>query len=1851
MLGVKVELNSASVTDTKQKFKQLLDGLQQTANKTVIKINVDMANLRSVNALLTQAVTNLNKLNNQQATNQKTMSQMVNTMRTMAKLQNEVSNGGSSNGKSGGGIGGFGLGNLTEWLLLRKGIQLAMDELRQGVQFSLDMNKAMTDISIVYNMTQGQVDQLAQSYNELAKSMAVSTAEIAKASVEYYRQGLTTEQVNQRMKQTIEYAKVSGLALDEASTILTATVNSMDIDIKRASDVFSYLGDATATGADEIGRAFQKVGGTASALDVNFEKVSSWIATISSKTREGAETIGNSIKNIMARFEQLRQKGFTDEDQTNVNQVSKALKEVGIQMMTSDGQFRNFGDVMDELGAKWQNLDSRHKAYIATTLAGTNQQSRFLNLMNNYQESVGLYDKSLESAGVTQQKYNLYLQGTEAHMNQLKASAEGVWLKIFNGKDMRDSIDSLKSMVDFLGSLIDRFGALPTLITTATSAFFAFNNNVKAFNAKLNISKDYGTMTGVDWGFSIKSAWKKSIDEYSEAIQKLRTNVRELPNGFQVISTNAVTMGMRFRALTATTIAQTVATGALKFASMALNAVIGMGIGIIISGMVSAIQSWINKSKEQREEVEKMIDDYNQATAQINDQKQALSALKNEYDSLKGKTNLTTEETKRFNEVQNEIAKISPDMIDYYDKQGNAILKMGTNIDEVIEKLNQENKFKAIDMVNGFGKAKEVYTKEAEGIITERKKLEQELADDVNGFTKDNLHFDGLNDLRQQMGLLAQEGKTDTEEYRNLSKAETELNEKVQGLNLKIEEQNAKLNKAKEVIDPYRDSMLLLSTGYDKLSGSAKSLAKDLVYAIDAEKLSISEVQKVVDKMNGNDMKNALKSLDSLKLDKGKMGVDDYNKRLVEVMDTLQKLTGLSTDKLQTLFDARPIKDTKDAVSDLKQEMQGLTEQFGGATSKIEDYNKYLDELNDKHILSATSVKDIMSKYPELINYLGNEAELRQQLAQLIQNEEQVQQDAYVAMLEMSEQFYNEKVRGTGILQQKLGEYYSSDLENYKSLAEAKQHVDNSLIQGLAKSWGNYFSVVNDQIAVQDQLFDNIMGETDAMSGAKANQLSRLRRQISSAQSQISDVANRFKNITVSISPINFDKINLSKNSSGGGSKGSSSVYESNLDPMDKFESYLKDINAQLEKQDDLIKSIADEAKIYKDAGDRQSLLKALELETKEYTEQSRKLATLKQDSGLLNTQLAVLAQTFKSNWGAMAGANLSNWTEVDFDKMLAQLFPSRTFKSKSAQQSYEDQKKYFQKLVDDWFKYKDQITKTNDDILSTQNDMLSLMQERYDTYFSIIQQSFDKLTQSMDDTKSSMDMLNESENFDEREKLAQELVAKTTTYRDTIQKAIDTLIEHRNKLTQNSTEWNIVNNQITEYEKTLQEANKDLKDANDLIYQIQQSELSTASNLQDKIVDALKSKYEKAKQDELDAVEKKKQEDIDKANAELEQLKKELADLQDETADKQDQLAKEKAELELWKKDNSAYAQGKVKELEADIAKREKELAIDAKQKEIDDKQTEIDNINKNAEDETKIIEDKYAKLLNDQALYEEALKIMQTQTQDEILELLKTYDEKYAELGETLGKAYADAMKKEIQQAMDALTALQNGMASVVTPEAPDEPPTPPETPPSAPAPTPPPAPSASAPASPNIAWDGLNHSTRSNSRGDAVRRIQENLNAIGYHLAVDGIFGSKTRNAVVDFQRKHGLSADGIVGRNTWAKLIKFDTGGYTGDWGLESDGKVAVLHKKERVLTPLQTKAFEHLIYDILPKFYNQTAMNKLEKMANIVFNEPVVKNDIKIVNNTPFDVSDNMDNLNKAIKQELKTAGFRINLVK
>ena len=76
-------------------------------------------------------------------------------------------------------------------------------------------------------------------------------------------------------------------------------------------------------------------------------------------------------------------------------------------------------------------------------------------------------------------------------------------------------------------------------------------------------------------------------------------------------------------------------------------------------------------------------------------------------------------------------------------------------------------------------------------------------------------------------------------------------------------------------------------------------------------------------------------------------------------------------------------------------------------------------------------------------------------------------------------------------------------------------------------------------------------------------------------------------------------------------------------------------------------------------------------------------------------------------------------------------------------------------------------------------------------------------------------------------------------------------------------------------------------------------------------------------------------------------------------------------------------------------------------------------------------------------------------------------------------------------------------------------------------------------------NQTWPRLLRQIQQGNTGQGVVALQHSLRFVyGYNIAVDGIFGPKTRAAVVNFQFHHGLAQDGIVGTRTWNAIVRFE-----------------------------------------------------------------------------------------------------------
>lgn len=322
----------------------------------------------------------------------------------------------------------------------------------------------LNEIRVVTGKTQAEANMMGANFRDLANELSVTSQDLIEGAVTYYRQGLSDMDVEERLIATTQYAKTAGISFDEAASMITASVNTIDKDARgvemtaqRVADVFLYLGDNAATSGEEIGTAMSRSASIADAAGVSFEMLGAYIATVSERTRQDAGTIGTALNAIMSRLTSVKQRGFNEEDETKVNDVAKALNSVNIQLTDGQGQWRRIEDIFADVGAVWDTLDDKTRNYLATTLAGTRQQNVFRTLMADLADAgegasraMELYAGALESAGTASEKYSTYQESVTAAHEGMIASLERLYSLLTDSEVVKDFYDTIGALADLL---------------------------------------------------------------------------------------------------------------------------------------------------------------------------------------------------------------------------------------------------------------------------------------------------------------------------------------------------------------------------------------------------------------------------------------------------------------------------------------------------------------------------------------------------------------------------------------------------------------------------------------------------------------------------------------------------------------------------------------------------------------------------------------------------------------------------------------------------------------------------------------------------------------------------------------------------------------------------------------------------------------------------------------------------------------------------------------------------------------------------------------------------------------------------------------------------------------------------------------------------------------------------------------------------------------------------------------------------------------------------------------------------------------------------------------------------------
>ena len=355
-------------------------------------------------------------------------------------------------------------GKTVRWGLSSSVFNTVTSQIHQAYNFTIALDSALNDIEIVTGKSASNMQELAKWANDSAKKLSASTTEMADAALIFYQQGDTDKEAQRKAEISMKVANVTGQDSSATSDEMTAIWNGFQAkaeDMEEYGDKMAKVAASTASSFEELSKGMQKVAATANTTGVDFDQLNAQLSTIVSVTREAPESVGTALKTIYARMGDLKVEGqATDESgfTTTLGDVTGTMSKMGVNVLDEAGSMRDLGEVIEEVGNKWQGWTRNQQEAAAVALAGKRQYTQLMALFNNWDMYTEAKSTSQGAEGTLQEQQEVYEERMTALQQKMKTSAEGLYQDLFNADDLKPFVKGLTNLIGALDKVVKSFG-------------------------------------------------------------------------------------------------------------------------------------------------------------------------------------------------------------------------------------------------------------------------------------------------------------------------------------------------------------------------------------------------------------------------------------------------------------------------------------------------------------------------------------------------------------------------------------------------------------------------------------------------------------------------------------------------------------------------------------------------------------------------------------------------------------------------------------------------------------------------------------------------------------------------------------------------------------------------------------------------------------------------------------------------------------------------------------------------------------------------------------------------------------------------------------------------------------------------------------------------------------------------------------------------------------------------------------------------------------------------------------------------------------------------------------------------
>ena len=570
------------------------------------------------------------------------------------------------------------------------------ESIQKAFNYTRQLDSALNDIRIVTEKSADEMDKFAVRANSVAKDLGASTKDFTEAALIYYQQGLGNEESQARAEVTLKAANVTGQTGREVSEQLTSIWNGYKVTAEETElyiDKVAAVAAATAADLEELATGMGKVASAANIMGVDIDQLNAQLATVVSVTRQAPESVGTAFKTIYARMGDI-EAGLDSE--VSLGSYTEKMAQMGVNVLDANGKLRDMGDVIEEIGGKWNTMSREQQIALSQTMAGTRQYNNLLSLFDNWDMYTDAIETSRNSAGELQKEQDIYMESTAAHLQKLSTEAERTYDILFDQDLVNGFTDALTGMLSVFNDLLAGLGGgAKDFIFFGSTIASIFNKqiggaierqieNLETMRANLSreeLQKQIISQGGINGeGITNASAIEKEIPyiERNLELQKYLTEEQSEQLTNEIAQIGALEQRIQ---------------GILQYKDIAqkLGVEIGRNTAETQENFEERIRLEQQSYKEQEENyrnLKKYTDEYKEGVAdRFESRQQEKEILKSITESL-GDAKVLEEDAAKFSEIQNRFAeekKLNEDDIQF-------ILESQKNVRDQISQRVQELK-------------------------------------------------------------------------------------------------------------------------------------------------------------------------------------------------------------------------------------------------------------------------------------------------------------------------------------------------------------------------------------------------------------------------------------------------------------------------------------------------------------------------------------------------------------------------------------------------------------------------------------------------------------------------------------------------------------------------------------------------------------------------------------------------------------------------------------------------------------------------------------------------------------------------------------------------------------------------------------------------------------------------------------------------------------------------------------------------------------------------------------------------------------------------------------------------------